>query len=371
MLLDPLEEQLYLPAAAVQLGNCQCRQLEIVGQKDEQPVVFGVVEFYPPQLNRIVLTGLGASQQNRLVAAQARALVHGTRVDAPVLQIGFGANNEKGLRLMQRMEPVEIDIAPIHHIKAARLENHLIEDIHVVQLAIRDMDERRDIASQVEQGVQFDCGLLLAESRPREQCQAQIDGGGVQRIRRLLQLHPEPVLGIESAGDVDERIREILIDAPVAALVGAGQRAAGDPAANAQVVELARLRAQAGLDVAQAFAVGELREHYAQKLIEVRERERRVCPRVFRHAPSKRVQRQMLHQLREHQLARIHRTVLIRLSPRPTTGSMLSIYANLGYSAEREHLNGVLCWWLVFTSCVHVGSSFLSFRMVSLVNWMT
>ena len=210
-----------------------------------------------------------------------------------MLPIGFGADDEEGLSLMQRVEPGEIDIAPIHHIKAAGLENHLVEDIHVVQLAIRDMHERRDIAPQVEQRVQLDRRLLLAESRPREQCQAQIDGGGVQCIRRLLQLHPKPVLGIESAGDVDERIREILIDAPVAAFVGVGQRAAGDPAANAQVVELVRLRTQAGLDVAQAFPVGELREDHAQILIEVRDRERRVCSCVFRHAPPKRVRRQM------------------------------------------------------------------------------
>jgi len=135
-----------------------------------------------------------------------------------------------------------------------------------VQLAIRDMNERRDIAAQIEQSVQLDRRLLLAKARPRKQRQAQIDGGGVQRIRRLLQLHPEPVLGIESAGDADERIREILIDAPVAAFVGVGQRAASDPAANAQVVELARLRAQAGLDVAQAFPIGQLREHQLARI---------------------------------------------------------------------------------------------------------
>ena len=98
-----------------------------------------MVELHPPQLNWIILTGFGTRQQDRLIATQARALVYWTRIDSSVLQIGFGADDEEGLSLVQRVEPVEIDIAPIHHIKAAGLEHHLIEDIHAVKLAIRDM----------------------------------------------------------------------------------------------------------------------------------------------------------------------------------------------------------------------------------------
>ena len=60
MLLDPLEEQLHLPATSIQLCNGQRGQIEIVGQKNKQPVVFDIVELHTPQLNRIVLTGLGA-----------------------------------------------------------------------------------------------------------------------------------------------------------------------------------------------------------------------------------------------------------------------------------------------------------------------
>jgi len=117
----------------------------------------------------------------------------------------------------------------------------------------------------------------------------------------MFQFCRERVLGIEPQGDFDERAREILIDAPVAILIDIGQRAAGDPAANNQVVELARVRPQASPDVALAFPVSELREGHAQILIEIRKRERRICPSVFRYALSKRVQRQIFHQLSEHQ----------------------------------------------------------------------
>jgi hypothetical protein len=134
----------------------------------------------------------------------------------------------------------------------------------------------------------------------------------------MLQFYPERVLGVEPTGYLDEREREILIDAPVAILVGIGQCAAGDPAANAQVVELARMRPQTSLDVAQAFPVSELREAHAQILIEMRKRERGICPSVFRYASPECVKRQIFHQLSEHQLSRMHRTTSRKIRKFPT-----------------------------------------------------
>ena len=42
VLLDPFEEQLDLPAAPVDLGNCKCGQSEVVGQKGEPLLGNGV-----------------------------------------------------------------------------------------------------------------------------------------------------------------------------------------------------------------------------------------------------------------------------------------------------------------------------------------
>jgi hypothetical protein len=49
-----------------------------------------------------------------------------------------------------------------------------------------------------------------------------------------------------------------------------------------------------------------LREGHAQELIEVRKSEHRVTPRILGHATPENVQRQMIHQLGEYQLPRIH-----------------------------------------------------------------
>ena len=102
------------------------------------------------------------------------------------------------------------------------------------------------------------------------------------------------------------RLREVGVDAPVAHFVGVGQRAARNAAANAHVIELVALRAQARFDVAQALAVGQLGERHAQKLIEAGEALDLVLAAIRRHTTAKCRQRQMLRDLREHQLAYVH-----------------------------------------------------------------
>ena len=50
MLLDPLEEQFNLPAAAVQFGDAERGQREVVGEEDEVLLGVGVIVAYTPQL---------------------------------------------------------------------------------------------------------------------------------------------------------------------------------------------------------------------------------------------------------------------------------------------------------------------------------
>jgi hypothetical protein len=49
VLLDPFEEEFHLPAAFVELGNAQGWQGEVVGQKDQTLLLFGIEETYPAQ----------------------------------------------------------------------------------------------------------------------------------------------------------------------------------------------------------------------------------------------------------------------------------------------------------------------------------
>jgi hypothetical protein len=67
------------------------------------------------------------------------------------------------------------------------------------------------------------------------------------------------------------------------------------------------LRCQARLDIAQRFAKRQLREGHRIELIQAREALDLVFAVVARHAAPKRGQRQMRHDLRENELALMHR----------------------------------------------------------------
>ena len=79
-----------------------------------------------------------------------------------------------------------------------------------------------------------------------EERKTGIDGGGVERGDGFVEIDAESVIGVPASGDVDQRLDEIGMDAPVAFLVGIGERAAGYIAPDAHEVELGVLGAQTG-----------------------------------------------------------------------------------------------------------------------------
>ena len=77
MLLDPLEEQLDLPAAPVELGDGQGRQGEVVGQEHKRFAVLGIEEADAAELLGIVLFGVEAVEDDDLVGVDAGRLSTG------------------------------------------------------------------------------------------------------------------------------------------------------------------------------------------------------------------------------------------------------------------------------------------------------
>jgi hypothetical protein len=113
----------------------------------------------------------------------------------------------------------------------------------------------------------LDGGLVPAKLRPRKQRQAQVDGGRIQSVQALLQIDANRIAGIQRPGDGDQNLCEIGEDPPITRFVRVGQRRTRHLAAESQVVQLALHRTQAGLDVAQTFPIGQLREGHGQILI--------------------------------------------------------------------------------------------------------
>ena len=53
---------------------------------------------------------------------------------------------------MQAIQPLKIQIAPIHDVKGSGIEDQQIEHLSVVGLAVGDMNKRWDCAPRIQKG---------------------------------------------------------------------------------------------------------------------------------------------------------------------------------------------------------------------------
>jgi hypothetical protein len=307
MLLDPFEEQLHLPALAVQTCNEFGAQCEVVGQK-HQPFSVVVLDHHPTQRRGIVLARIEHAQHAGLIAQNIRVgPIHRVRVAPLELGVALGAGHEECLGLVNDIQPGEVQIAPVQQVKRARLEGQLVQRIDLVGLAVGDVNEAGDVAAQIEQGVQLDGSLGRAKRRPGEHRQAQVDGGGIERVDRRIQIECEGLAGIQRTRHANQVLRKVGVNLPRTRGVRVGQCVARNRlAAKPHVVQPTGLRTQVDFDIAQGFSVGQLSEGHGKELVQTGEVFDLVFAPVIGHTAAKRAQWQVEHKLRKYELALVH-----------------------------------------------------------------
>jgi len=147
MLLDPLEEQLDLPATAIELCDRKGWKCEVVGQKDQRPAALGIFETNTSERFWKSFLRVKNREHHRLIADQTGGSIHWMGIAALDLEVGLAASHEEAAGLVNPMESLEIEIAAIHDVERTGLGQQLIEDIDLVHLAIADVEEGRDIAA--------------------------------------------------------------------------------------------------------------------------------------------------------------------------------------------------------------------------------
>ena len=307
MLFDPFEKQFDLPTALVELCDRQRRKHTVVGQEHEAFLRLGIQVVDATQWFGIRLRRLHACQNDRLIAAESGRFVDGMRLPSLVIEIVFGATEKERGVLMQPIQTGKVDVRFVHDVKRARLDRQFVEDVHIVCFSVRNPNKTGYIAPQVDQRVKFDGSLVATKGCPRKERKAQIDGRGIEGVGGALKVDTERFVGVEHSCSTDKYLREVGVDSPVAATICVGDCAARDPAAKAHVVKFCFDRSQTCFDVSQTFAVGQLREGHGQEVIVAGEASRPIVSPITSHALVEIVPRKEVHQLREHQLASMHR----------------------------------------------------------------
>jgi len=240
----------------IKLNNCQSGYGEVVGQKDQRDAGLGIAIADAAQRVGIISLGMEAGRCHGLIKTQAGGFVHRTGITAGAPEVLLGTGDEEGGGLMELMPPGEVEVATIHDVERAGFPSQLVENVYVVNTARRDNDDSGKVALECQQGVQFDGGLVPPKRGPRKQREAQVNGGGVQRVGGGLEFAAERFIGVERGGLLDKNLGEVGKDAPVPFFVGIGQRAAGGGLTDAGVIEFRAEGRQTGFDVAQTFTAG-------------------------------------------------------------------------------------------------------------------
>ena len=83
-------------------------------------------------------------------------------------------------------------------------------------------NKRWDIATQIQQGVHLDSGLVLAELGPREQRKTQVNGRRIERVKIVIQFETDRIFGMKGPRYPDQIVCEVGEDAPVVLFVSIG-----------------------------------------------------------------------------------------------------------------------------------------------------
>ncbi len=227
-------------------------------------------------------------------------------IETPESEIASGASDKESQRASQDMKSCKIQIGSIQDVERSRLGSELIENIDVVNAGLGDSDKGWNASPQVQQGMDFDRAFLSLEGSPREKGQTQIDGRGVQGIDGVGQVHGEVLSCVQVSGNGNQDLGKVRVDAPVAMLVGIGQGASGDFAADAHMIEPSPQGAKTGLDVPKTLSVSELSKSHTQELVPARKGSNSIVARIAFYACSKFVPGKKIHQLGENGSALIH-----------------------------------------------------------------
>jgi len=306
ILLDPLEEQLDLPAGFVCLRNYEAGDLEVVCDEDQELSSLRIQVTDSAQIEREARFGSFAGQANGLIGSQASGLVDGVRLFNVVAHVCLGSGDKECRATGNAGQASEIHVGAVHDIEGACFENDPIKNSHVVNCSRCNRDKHGDRTPKIYHGVQLDGRLGCAKPRPGKQTQTQVDGRGIQRVDHLCD--PDRVLvdRIQSACPLDQQLSHLEEHPPVAILVGIGQAGPADAPPNTHRVKQPFLRPKAGLDVAQALPKGQLREHHAQTLIPGRKAPALPRHRISRYTPAELLPVNQVGNLRKDKAATVH-----------------------------------------------------------------
>lgn len=319
VLLDPLEEQFDLPAPFVDGRDDLRGQIEVIGQKDQTLTGLGIEEANTPEFPRVVPLAFVSAQSDGLVAAQTAGLVDRAGLAEVESRVAFRPDDKVGVGAFDSKQPGKVEVSPVKDIDTPGLNEHPVHEVDVMHRTVCDLYKDGDRTGQVDLGMKFYRGFGLAEMRPREHRQAQVNGGSIDGINHLVDVESVGVFHIKSPCPANQNLRERFVNTPVSMLVCVSQISPSDIAPDAHAVEM-RTASQTCFDISKTLPESYLRKSHRKELVSGSHTLTRPRHRVKRHAAIELLTVDEIRDLSEnetssvHPLLRMHQTSSRQLS---------------------------------------------------------
>lgn len=287
ILLDPFKELFHVPTFVVEFRYGQSFVAKMIGQETIDVAGGEVFIGDQPQLFRITLGGLIGSESDYLVRNYTGVLVNGIGLDNFISQIVFGTGDEESPVLVYAVEESEeIQVSHINQVDGPLLNAQLVQSLDIMHGSLCDIDEYRDVATQVKQRMHLDARLGSAELGPRTELQAEADCRAVESIYGIVKIQPEGgvVISVEGTHFINENLPKVSVDAPVPEFICLCQSVAWNHVADTVMVELMGHRRETRLNIPETVLAGKLSLAHDEELIVAGEVPDTIVPVVTGHA---------------------------------------------------------------------------------------
>lgn len=335
---EPLEEQLNVPACFIEQSDSEGRQLEVVGEKHQEIPGFRFAKNDPTEPGRVVELGARDGEADDLISDDTFAMRR-ERMATKELQVRFGTGNEVSTCLVDAPETSEVDIAAVEQIKAPGFKLDRIEPVDIVNFSIGNVHQNRQGPTQIELGVDLDRRFVFPETGPRENSQAKIDCGRIDRVDcRLEIVDTAGFISAKLARSRDEQQRQILEDPVVAGCVGVSDCAACNRTSKPEVIKLLLARSQAVLQIAKTLSKREQREGQCEQMVPRGKSGGLIVTAVFCNDPSEIPFRKEVDDLRENEASRMHGNRLYaKAAPkRPKSADSINAFKITTYEIKKS-----------------------------------
>ena len=312
VLLEPLKEQLDLPAILVQQSDILCTNLPVVGQIDKRPVVLLAVKTYSSELTRKPLLSCISRQADSLVKQDVIFSVkHLVSIGDFVLDIVLLTDDKVGLQSADIVQPSPIVIAFVKDIVSVLLVRDLVHRSDIVHISGSNMKERRDLRHYIKQGVHLDSSLLLAKGRPPKDAQTEINSRRIKGIEFTLQLK-NPIDSL-TLSHTDKMICKLLKYPVISLLISLGEVTSSDSdVSESKMLRLGFVSHTEQNHLAQTAKFNQLSEHHHQQLIPTCKRTHVLVALIFINHSVEHSMGQQVHQLPKHVFAHPKSNLKIR-----------------------------------------------------------